>query len=211
MKRYKDAARYVREHDKDRGDLVITKRKTTKHDSASDPKPYKEVAKDLAKKGAKILNRKVAKDPTKKFYKNLAKKLAKDLAQSPPRPSLGSSPRTSLRWSQRPSPGSTPRTSPRGWVHEVYDEQGTGQGTPWARDRAREAAGARQGYERDSDQNTNDPGARLRRAPNVNTADTYANRPHRTSSTTDKYKAGTEKGTKKLGRGRGCRRGGRGG
>ena len=37
-------------------------------------------------------------------------------------------------------------------VHEVYLEQGTGQGTPRARDRAREAAGARQDDERGGDQ-----------------------------------------------------------
>ena len=163
---HKDAGMYVREHDKVGGDLVIAKRKTTKHDSAYNPKPCKEVAKDLAEKGAKNLNRKNTKDPDKK--------LAKDLAKSPPRPSPGSSPRTSLRWSPRPSPGSTPRTSPRGLVQEGYDEQGTGQGTLWARDRARDAAGARQGDERDSDQDANDPGSRLRRAPKVITAVTIS-------------------------------------
>ena len=41
MKRYKDAGRYVKEHDIVVGDLVIAKRKTTKHESAYDPKPYK--------------------------------------------------------------------------------------------------------------------------------------------------------------------------
>ena len=74
--------------------------------------------------------------------------------------------------------------------------------------------GSRQGDERDDDQDANDPGARqdnerdddqdatdtrrdiqarLRRAPNVIIADTYANQPHRTSSTTDKYQAGTKR------------------
>ena len=43
MKRYKDAGRYVKEHDIVVGDLVIAKRKTTKHESAYDPKPYKVV------------------------------------------------------------------------------------------------------------------------------------------------------------------------
>ena len=43
MKSYKDASRYVREHDMEVGDLVIAKRKTTKHDSVYDPKPYKVV------------------------------------------------------------------------------------------------------------------------------------------------------------------------
>ena len=43
MKRYKDASRHVREHDMAVGDLVIIKRKTTKHDSAYDPDPYKVV------------------------------------------------------------------------------------------------------------------------------------------------------------------------
>ena len=41
MKRYKDAGRYVKEHDMVVGDLVIAKRKTTKHESAYDPRPYK--------------------------------------------------------------------------------------------------------------------------------------------------------------------------
>ena len=41
-------------------------------------------------------------------------------------------------------------------------------------------------------------------------ADTYANQPHRTSLTTDKYQAGTKKVTKKLGRGRGRGGGGEG-
>ena len=129
-------------------------------------------------------------------------------------------------------------------MHEVY----YGQGTLRARDQAREAAGARQGDERDDDQDANDPEARqgderdndhdaidpgarqdndrdndqdaidprrdiqarIRRAPNVIIADTYANRPHRTRSTIDKYQAGTRKVTKKLGRGRGRGRGGGG-
>ena len=33
MKRYKDTSRYVKDHDIEVGDLVISKRKTTKHDS----------------------------------------------------------------------------------------------------------------------------------------------------------------------------------
>ena len=41
-------------------------------------------------------------------------------------------------------------------------------------------------------------------------ADTYANQPHRTRSTIDKYQAGTRKVPKKLGRGRGARKRGRG-
>ena len=44
MKRDKDASRHVREHSIEVGDLVIAKRKITKHDSAYDPKPYKVVA-----------------------------------------------------------------------------------------------------------------------------------------------------------------------
>ena len=41
MKRYKDRGRYVKEHDIGVGDLVIAKRKSTKHESPYDPKPYK--------------------------------------------------------------------------------------------------------------------------------------------------------------------------
>ena len=44
MKKYKDAGRPIREHGIKVGDLVISKRKITKHDSAYDPKPYKVVA-----------------------------------------------------------------------------------------------------------------------------------------------------------------------
>ena len=66
-------------------------------------------------------------------------------------------------------------------MHEGYNEQGTGQGTLRARDWAREAERAREGDERDGDQDANDPGSRLRRAPKVITADTYGNPPHRTS------------------------------
>ena len=33
MKKYKDGSRHVREHDIEVGDLVISKRKTTKHNS----------------------------------------------------------------------------------------------------------------------------------------------------------------------------------
>jgi hypothetical protein len=38
---YKDKGRYVKEHDIGVGDLVIAKRKSTKHESPYDPKPYK--------------------------------------------------------------------------------------------------------------------------------------------------------------------------
>ena len=117
-------------------------------------------------------------------------------------------------------------------MHEVYLKQGTGQGTPRARDRARETAGAvdplgdeqdddqdatdRQDEERDEDQDALDPRqdiqARLRRAPNVIIADTHANRPDRTRRTVTKYQAGaTKKAAKRLGRGRGRGRGGGGG
>ena len=41
MKRQKDKGRYVREHNIGVGDLVIAKRKATKHESPYDPKPYK--------------------------------------------------------------------------------------------------------------------------------------------------------------------------
>ena len=44
MKKYKDASRHVKDHNIEVGDLVISKRKTTKHDSIYDPKPYKVVA-----------------------------------------------------------------------------------------------------------------------------------------------------------------------
>ena len=44
MKKYKDASRHVREHGIKVGDLVIAKRKVTKHDLAYNPKPYKVVA-----------------------------------------------------------------------------------------------------------------------------------------------------------------------
>ena len=44
MEKYKDASRHVREHGIKVGDLVIAKRKVTKHDSAYNPKPYKVVA-----------------------------------------------------------------------------------------------------------------------------------------------------------------------
>ena len=44
MKCYKDAGRYVKEHDMVVGYLVIAKRKTTKHESVYDPKPYKVIA-----------------------------------------------------------------------------------------------------------------------------------------------------------------------
>ena len=67
--------------------------------------------------------------------------------------------------------------------------------------------------ERDDDQDAIDPRrdiqARLRRAPHVIIADTYANRPHRTRTTVNKYQAGTKKVAKRLGRGRGPGRGSR--
>ena len=44
MKVYKDAGRYIKDHDIKVGDLVIFKRKTTKHNSVYDPKPNKVVA-----------------------------------------------------------------------------------------------------------------------------------------------------------------------
>ena len=44
MKKYKDGSRHVKEHDIKGGDLVISKRKTTKHNSIYDPMPYKVVA-----------------------------------------------------------------------------------------------------------------------------------------------------------------------
>ena len=44
MKKYKDTSRHVKEHGIEVGDLVIAKRKVTKHDSAYNPKPYKVVA-----------------------------------------------------------------------------------------------------------------------------------------------------------------------
>ena len=101
-----------------------------------------------------------------------------------------------------------------------------------ARDQARDAAGARpdddqdasdpgRDDERDGDQGANDPRrdderdddqdaldprqdiqARLRRAPHVIIADTYANRPDRTRVTVTKNQAGdTKKAVKRLGRG----------
>ena len=39
MKKYKDASRHNMDHDIEVGDLVISKVKTTKHDSIYDPKP----------------------------------------------------------------------------------------------------------------------------------------------------------------------------
>ena len=47
--------------------------------------------------------------------------------------------------------------------------------------------------------------ARLRRAPEVIVADTWANRPQRTRAPTDIYQAGTKTRVKKPGRGRGRR------
>ena len=47
--------------------------------------------------------------------------------------------------------------------------------------------------------------ARLRRAPEVIVADTWANRPQRTRAPTDIYQGGTKTGVKKPGRGRGRR------
>ena len=47
--------------------------------------------------------------------------------------------------------------------------------------------------------------ARLRKAPGVIVADTWANRPQRTRAPTDIYQAGTKKEVKKPGRGRGRR------
>ena len=44
MKKYNDDSRHVRAHGIKVGDLVIVKRKETKHNSAYDPKPYKVVA-----------------------------------------------------------------------------------------------------------------------------------------------------------------------
>ena len=44
MKVYKDDNREVKVHDIKVGDLVIAKRKVTKHDSVYDPNPYKVVA-----------------------------------------------------------------------------------------------------------------------------------------------------------------------
>ena len=41
MKRNKDKGRYVKEHNIGVGDLVIAKRKSTKHESSYDPKPYR--------------------------------------------------------------------------------------------------------------------------------------------------------------------------
>ena len=69
----------------------------------------------------------------------------------------------------------------------------------------------------DDDQDANDPRrdiqARLRRAPHMIIADTYANRPGRTRRTVTKYQAGdTKRAAKRRGRGRGPGRGrGRGG
>ena len=63
--------------------------------------------------------------------------------------------------------------------------------------------------ERDDDEDATDSRpdiqARLRRAPEVIVADTWANRPQRTRAPTDKYQAGTKTGAKKPGRGRGRR------
>ena len=63
--------------------------------------------------------------------------------------------------------------------------------------------------ERDDDKDaTNarrDIQARLRRAPGVIVADTWANRPQKTSAATDIYQAGTKTGAKKPGRGWGRR------
>ena len=44
MKKYKDASRHVKDPNIEVEDLVISKRKTTKHESVYDPKPYKVVA-----------------------------------------------------------------------------------------------------------------------------------------------------------------------
>ena len=80
-----------------------------------------------------------------------------------------------------------------------------------------DALDPRQDEEHNEDQNALDPRrdiqARLRRAPHVIIADTYANRPDRTRRTVTKYQAGdTKKVAKRLGRGRGPGRGrGRGG
>ena len=80
-----------------------------------------------------------------------------------------------------------------------------------------DALDPRQDEEHNEDQNALDPRrdiqARLRRAPHVIIADTYANRPDRTRRTVTKYQAGdTKKAAKRLGRGRGPGRGrGRGG
>ena len=71
-----------------------------------------------------------------------------------------------------------------------------------------EVDGERDG-ERDDDEDASDSRAdtqaRLRRAPGVIVADTWANRPQRTRAPIDKYQAGTKTGAKKPGRGRGRR------
>ena len=61
--------------------------------------------------------------------------------------------------------------------------------------------------ERDDDKDATDARrdiqARLRRAPGVIVADTWADRPQRTRAPTDIYQAGTKTGVKKPERGRG--------
>ena len=80
-----------------------------------------------------------------------------------------------------------------------------------------DALDPRQDEERDMDQDALDPRrdiqTRLRRAPHVIIADTYANRPDRTRRMVTKYQAGgTKKAAKRLGRGQGRGQGrGRGG
>ena len=75
-------------------------------------------------------------------------------------------------------------------------------------EQVQEVDGERDG-ERDDDEDATDSRpdiqARLRRAPEVIVADTWANRPQRTRAPTDIYQAGTKTGVKKPGRGRGRR------
>ena len=82
---------------------------------------------------------------------------------------------------------------------EVPRYYGTGE-------QVQEVDGERDG-ERDDDEDATDPRhdiqARLRRAPGVIVADTWANRPRTTRAPIDKYQAGTKTGAKKPGRGRG--------
>ena len=44
MKKYKDTSMHVKDHDMPVGDLIIAEKKTNKHHSIYDPKPYKVVA-----------------------------------------------------------------------------------------------------------------------------------------------------------------------
>ena len=185
LKEYKDDSREVKEHSIKAGDMVIAKRKVTKHDSVYDPKPYKVVATYGTQiKGEREDGKKKTRDSQN--WKNM--EVNKKTSYAEVVRSSRYQEEADIRAGTREETGAGGQGREGAGGGQVQ-EGASGRGQDGAEGQVQEGARA-------------DIQARLRRAPKVIETDTWTNRTERTRQPRNFYQAGAREKEGRPGRGR---------